>query len=345
MEAEIKKLQDFYWSDADPDGRGFVNLADAYRKGGDPVEALRILRDGLRRHPDLASGHVVMGWAHVQQAETLDAEAAFRAALALDPENVAALRGLGEILSRKGDSGGALETLKTLVKLDPLDRSLPLRVEELAATSPGSVPDEAGPMPLADTQGTPRLWDDPDDVAEELDWESAALQEDQSQATEGREEPEDGEAGGETEIPDSSVSADALKDDTLVTKTMAEIFLRQGLLGQAEQVLEQLLERDPQDEEVTEKLEHIRSLIRGEIAGEAFGARSLVETPRSEDIVPIEELTAEVILSIQELAPDRIIPIDELGPELVVPIDALAPGSETGDPTLDAFEAWLDDLP
>ena len=35
LEVHIRKLQEFYWSEADPEGRGFVPLADALRKAGE----------------------------------------------------------------------------------------------------------------------------------------------------------------------------------------------------------------------------------------------------------------------------------------------------------------------
>jgi len=34
-----------------------------------------------------------------------------------------------------------------------------------------------------------------------------------------------------------------------------------------------------------------------------------------------------------------------MAPDVIVPIHALAPDSPPGDPTLDAFDAWLDELP
>ena len=343
MEAEIKKLQEFYWSDADPDGRGFVNLAAAYRKSGDLDEALRILRDGLRRHPELVSGHVVAGWVQSDQGNVSEAEAAFRKALEIDPENISALRGLGEVLSESGDAEGALKTFQNLLLLEPLDLGLPGRVEELREVvltpTPAEGPEGQGSGP----------WDDPEDVAEELNWERAALQEDKSLLSPDSADSEDPEAGSERpELPDRSVSAEALKDDTLVTKTMGDVLLRQGLLDESEGVYKQLLRRDPGDAEVQERLDHIQALRRGEVAQEVFGpgtAEAPPEGPSLQTIVPIQALTAEVIVSIQELAPEEILDIGDLAPDLVVPVESLAPDSGDGDAPVDAFEAWLDKLP
>ena len=143
LEAKIKRLQEFYWSDADPDGRGFVALADAYRREGDSPEALRILRDGLRRHPEISSGHVVRGWIYASQGDASEAEAAFRAALEVDGENVAALRGLGDLLARQGEASEASGILRRLMSLDPMDGDLRRRVEELEAVIAATGVEEA----------------------------------------------------------------------------------------------------------------------------------------------------------------------------------------------------------
>jgi tetratricopeptide (TPR) repeat protein len=349
LEAKIRKLQAFYWSDADPDGKGFVHLADAYRKHGDPMEALRILRDGLRRHPELASGHVVRGWVYVEQGDSADAEAAFRAALLVDPHNVSALRGLGDILAARGAAAEASEVFRVLLPLDSLDAGLPGRVEALARAAEATAGAAVGFAPALEEPEPPRPWEDPEGVAEELDWGGAALQADQSDLSESGEpvawgEPF-GEAGASLEDiqPPSPVAVDAL-----VTRTMGDIFLRQGLLDEAEEVYERLLDRDPDDPLLRGKLEEVRARREGMAVSQPLAAKGAADLPggtASDQIVPTMELTSGQIRAIGALAPDPILPIEDLSPDVIVPVQALAPDSSPGDPTLDAFEAWLDELP
>ena len=343
LEAKIRKLQAFYWSDSDPDGRGFVNLADAYRKDGDPLEALRILREGLRRHPRLASGHVVRGWVYAEQGDSDDAEEAFRAALGVDPGNVSALRGLGELLARKGETVEALEILRLLLPLDPLDGDLPDRIREMEA-SVGPLTAEAGEPSTDEAPAKLHPWDDPEGAAEELDWSAAALQADQSVEEDG---VEPGAPPAESS-PGSALLSPPVGSDALVTRTMGEIFLRQGLLDEAEGVFERLLDRDQGNQALRSKLEEVRARQRGESVVSTAPADSFPGafgrgTP--DLIVPIQELSAGGILPIEALAPDLIYPIQELAPDVIVPINSLAPDSSPENPTLDAFEAWLDELP
>ena len=344
LEAKIRKLQAFYWSDSDPDGRGFVNLADAYRKNGDPLEALRILREGLRRHPRLASGHVVRGWVYAEQGDSDDAEEAFRAALGVDPGNVSALRGLGDLLARKGETAEAVEILRLLLPLDPLDGGLPDRIREMEA-SVGPLAAEARERSTDEGSAKLHPWDDPDGAAEELDWSAAALQADQSVVEGDGMEP--GASPAESSLGAALLSS-PVGDDALVTRTMGDIFLRQGLLDEAEGVFEKLLDRDPGNEALRSKLDDVRARQRGEFVVSTAPAGSFPGafgrgTP--DFIVPIQELSAGGILPIEALAPDLIYPIEELAPDVIVPINSLAPDSSPGNPTLDAFEAWLDELP
>ncbi len=71
-------------------------------------------------------------------------------------------------------------------------------------------------------------------------------------------------------------------------------------------------------------------------------------------MLPIEALAPEDVLPIEALAPEEVLPIEALAPEEVLPIEALAPdGTPDGhleesaadqDPSLDAFERWLENL-
>ncbi|MFW6085493.1 MAG: tetratricopeptide repeat protein, partial [Gemmatimonadota bacterium] len=83
-----------------PDSLVFARLADAFRKAGDPERALEILRDGIRRHPDYASAHIVRARALEDLERPSEAEASLRRVLELDAQNLVAMRGLAELAER-----------------------------------------------------------------------------------------------------------------------------------------------------------------------------------------------------------------------------------------------------
>lgn len=129
---EIAKLQEEYAKN--PEGRLFVRLADAYRRGGDASRARELLRQGLEHHPDYVSAHVVLAEVQAEMGEEDEADASWRGALELDPENENALRGLAALETRRGRRDEALDYLGRLRALGIEDE----QTEELMAALTGN---------------------------------------------------------------------------------------------------------------------------------------------------------------------------------------------------------------
>ncbi len=154
---EIAKLEALHA--ANPDGRIFTHLAEAYRKAGDLERARKTVEQGLSRHSNYPSAHVVLGRILWDMGDVVAAEAAFRRVLELDPENRVALRSLGDLARDSGRPGEALERYRALLLLDPGDAE----VQELARSAeeqmsvigealdltPGSGPAESNVEPMA----------------------------------------------------------------------------------------------------------------------------------------------------------------------------------------------------
>lgn len=117
-ESETQKLRRKY---EDKPEQWFAALADHFRKGNELDEALRIVRDGLQKRPNYVSGHIVLGRCLVDHGDDHEAESVFEQVLSLDPENIIALRALGEISNRAGDTNGARKWLTRLLEVDPMN--------------------------------------------------------------------------------------------------------------------------------------------------------------------------------------------------------------------------------
>ena len=78
---------------ADPHSTIFVSLSESYRKLGMLDEAQSVASEGLTHLPDYAPGHVVMARIKCQQGDMIASEAAFKRALEIDPDSLAALVG------------------------------------------------------------------------------------------------------------------------------------------------------------------------------------------------------------------------------------------------------------
>jgi len=136
-QSEIEKLQRRY--DEKPE-QWFAALADAYRKAGEIDVALEIVRSGIAERPNYVSGHIVLGRCLVDQGNDEEAGNVFAHVLQLDAENIIALKVLGDVAERSGDSAGAREWLERLLEVDPMNdeaRAARERLEtETAAVEP-----------------------------------------------------------------------------------------------------------------------------------------------------------------------------------------------------------------
>src|SRR5215207_1515137 len=114
--SEIEKLERRYAEN--PQGLTFAPLAEVHRKNGDVARALELLRPGLTLHPDYIPASIVLGRCHLDLGDLPSAEAAFTHVLALDGENVIALKSLADITERLFRFDEAERWLRTLLAID-----------------------------------------------------------------------------------------------------------------------------------------------------------------------------------------------------------------------------------
>lgn len=140
---EIAKLEALYAGN--PGGRVFVHLAEAYRKAGEHERARRILDEGLARHVDSASGHVVLGRVLADMQIMGEAETAFRRVLQLDGGNLVALRWLGDLARQSGRNSEAAAHYRELLVRNPSNEEVRDLVEivEREAASPAPRAEDA----------------------------------------------------------------------------------------------------------------------------------------------------------------------------------------------------------
>lgn len=86
---------------ADPSSIAFAALAEEYRRSGRFAEAVELCRSGLDRHPAYLSARVTLGRALIELDRLDEAEAELAEVLKAAPENLAAIRGLSDIHTRR----------------------------------------------------------------------------------------------------------------------------------------------------------------------------------------------------------------------------------------------------
>lgn len=307
---EIQELRLLMGSPRDPDGRVFAQLGNALRRNGELDEAVAVLRDGLEAHPHFTPGHLTLGWVAQERGDLDEALARFQRTLELDPENPFGLLGAGRILELRGDDeGGSLvgqaralhpsveEAAPALPAPMAALHELPFRsLAQLAPEAPRR--EELDDLPfvsLSDLAPDEPTGVEGSDPLEELPF--VALSELRPDAAEAEEEdvaaPEPPLAIAEEEDDD---------DATPVTRTMAELLVRQGLVERAVQVYEQLQSRSPDDPELERRLEELRGMA-GEPGTGAEDVRPRPPSAMEERSIP-GETADEVHPSLAVSEPD-----------------------------------------
>src|SRR5262252_10399948 len=119
--------------------RYFAPLANEYRKSGDPEQAIFICQEYLPQQPGHMSGHIVYGQALFELSRFDESRAVFEAALSLDPENLIALRHLGDIARQAGDTNGARVWYQRVLEADPRNEEIAQIMMTLLATPDGAI--------------------------------------------------------------------------------------------------------------------------------------------------------------------------------------------------------------
>ena len=125
--------------------RYFAPLANEFRKVGDLEQAILICEAYLPQQPGHMSGHIVYGQALFESNRLDEAHGVFQTALSLDPENLIALRHLGDIAARQGDATAARRWYERVLEADPRNEEIQGLIgglaEDRVATHDAAPPD------------------------------------------------------------------------------------------------------------------------------------------------------------------------------------------------------------
>jgi len=174
----IEELRDKY--EENP-RRYFAPLANEYRKAGDLAQAIAICREHLPKQPGHMSGYIVFGQTLFEANSLEEARSVFEQALTLDPENLIALKHLGDIARMNGANGIARRWYARVLDADPRNDDIASQLASLGAPTPvvplAAVPAPApySPPPIEEAVGVfatfdpASLLDVPDDAAAKVD--------------------------------------------------------------------------------------------------------------------------------------------------------------------------------
>ena len=218
--------------------RYFAALANEYRKAGNPHQAIAICRAHLGQLPGHMSGQIVYGQALFEAGEYDQAQTVFENALAMDRENLVALRHLGDLALRKGETAAARQWYAKILEIDPKDAAVISLVNEI---------DSAAEAQTSTTDAEPASTTTPEAVQPMPEPAAAPVA-----AATAHTDEEDKLIAEELGYPVPPAPA-------FVTETMAELYLAQGFRDRALSVYRELVHNRPDDERLRRRLDELEN--------------------------------------------------------------------------------------
>ncbi|MBC8089585.1 MAG: tetratricopeptide repeat protein, partial [Phycisphaerae bacterium] len=140
--------------------RYFAPLANEFRKAGDLAQAIAICREHLPKQPGHMSGYIVFGQTLYEANNLEEARSVFEQALALDPENLIALKHLGDIARMSGENAVARRWYARVLDADPRNDDIASQLASLGSPTP-VMPVHAVVAPAPAPAPGPQLEDKP----------------------------------------------------------------------------------------------------------------------------------------------------------------------------------------
>jgi len=125
---------------SDPASIAFAALAEEYRRLGQYEESVATCLTGLQRHPAYLSARVTLGRSLIELGRYDEARTELEHVLRIAPENLAAIRGLADIHTRRGEMAETPDQLRAAVaERARTETPASASVAESAATTPDRV--------------------------------------------------------------------------------------------------------------------------------------------------------------------------------------------------------------
>jgi tetratricopeptide (TPR) repeat protein len=267
-----------------PESLVFAPLADCYRRLGSLDQALQILKEGLRKHPNYLLGHI--GYAQVASDQNRYdlAYSTLRPFVESHRDNLKLMSLFANSCFQLEYHDEALQAFKYILFLNPRDINAanyvnqlenstyqaPLRRpiksnEQFDLTGLATIPesevdlDEWVQKDLA-TTGSKQNSDEVLDQwkMEQLEVDDLSAAEDVTfvQATEPANDNED----RVFVVHEAEVSHQE-NEQPIITHTLVDLYLSQGYLDRAEDLLQKILELNPKDQKTKDKLSEVKSLM------------------------------------------------------------------------------------
>jgi tetratricopeptide (TPR) repeat protein len=115
------RIESLKLSHAENPARFVMPLASAWREAGETAKAEELLRQNLKRHAGYLSAKILLGRCLADRGAYAEARKEFEYVLTVDPQNLIALRTLGDMAAAEGNAGEARRRYGELLSIDPMN--------------------------------------------------------------------------------------------------------------------------------------------------------------------------------------------------------------------------------
>lgn len=207
----------------------FIELARSYRKEGLVHQALQILDEGMEFHPNLGRAHLEKAHCSFELRRYADCLRHLYGILQTNPDNIKAQRLQAKVYEQLKQTDAAVSAYRNVLQLNEFDFEAREYIEKH---------EKQPPAPLLEDE-----YEQPECVGKIADFqvsvssgESLSLEHKISSSLESDSESDPNSEGEES------------TDEPFATRTIAELYLRQGLNGKALKIIRKILEKSPADE-------------------------------------------------------------------------------------------------
>lgn len=289
--------------ESNPKSRVFAPLAEAYRKLGMVKQALKILQQGIRYNPDYVLGHLGIAHCYFDSGEYVLAYNTLRPLIIGNRDNILLQRLYSDVCLKIGHKEEALETFKFLLFINSRDEYAAKMVKELEDNifpSPAGRPEfvineQPAEEELFDVKNirTANSIDELDEWVEvklspeevvssnkvtSNNFDDWSVQKEVKEDFSSAEEEDDFIFENEVEK-----EASGTHSPSMFTQTLVNLYCSQGHFTKARDILEKILELNPNDEKAKEKIVEIDGLLSPEHLDEAPRKTSLHNENEGED--------------------------------------------------------------
>lgn len=250
----------------DPHSRVFAPLAETYRSLGMTDKAFEILKKGISKHPDYVMGYLCLAACYADINQWQNVYSTLRPFVAKNRDNIRLQKYFGQACLQIAHTEEALETYKYLLFINPKDQEAYQIVNKLEDEQQHStfVADDDKQVEMFEVE---KLESMDDDIEQ---WEAVTF------GNNDLEKDNVDSAGGWAL---ESFSLDSLeshpkdqkfnltppqapsKSQSVITHTLVDLYCSQGHLDKALEVVDKILELNPESEETRVKRKEILELL------------------------------------------------------------------------------------